>query len=622
VKQKRAKLEPGEDIAQRGFCNKNVIFQVSTEPAECSYKNRNLIFAKLMTSNSRTNTSLPVFWWWGILGLGLIAYIGSLNGPFIFDDRGGILNNPSIRSFFPTLGMFGSGADQTPYGRPIIEFSLAVNYAISGLQPWSYRLLNILLHLAVAGALFEFFRSALSACGWVRDQAVTISGIVVGLWFLHPLQTESVTYIVQRAEALVSLFYILTLLAALRAFAAETGSSTAIYWQKFAVGACALGMATKETMVTAPVAVLLSDLILQRSSLSAVLARWRFYLALAATWLVLAVLMFLFPRSQSVSFHLANIGPLQYFLIQSQAIITYLRLVFWPSGQSLDYWCTPPSLIQAAPYLALLTALFALAVVGAIRRAWWGWSLLLFFLVLAPTSTVVPIITSPMAEHRMYLPSAFILMTTFGGIWIGLNQLGLRKFVWPLAISCALALSVTTFERNLLYRSDIAMWTDVVGKHPENPRARLNLGTSRFRAGQLPEAKEEFHQALRLLPDFPEAQYNLGTALGKQGDIGGARAALAEAIRLRPSYVDAYVNLGNVEVLAGRRSEGMNAYRSALKYDPEQQDANFNLAVQLFEEGNYVAARDYARAARHHVGAQELLRAIESHTSASRSFWP
>jgi hypothetical protein len=261
------------------------------------------------------------------------VYANSLRGGFVFDDILSTVKNPTIRhwstAFFPP-----HRTGFTVEGRPFLNVTLALNWAISGAQVWSYHLLNLLIHLAAGLTLLGILRRVVSPAA---------AAVVALLWVTHPLQTESVAYIVQRAESLMGLFYLLSLYCFIRA--AESGSRVPSW--RFGVGcvaACWLGMSTKENMVSAPVIILLFD----RAFISgSIRAAWRchrrIYLGLFSSWLWLALLVLGTGNRGHTSGFGSGISVAQYWPTQLPAIAHYLRLVFWPAPLIFDYgtqWVT------------------------------------------------------------------------------------------------------------------------------------------------------------------------------------------------------------------------------------------------------------------------------------------
>ncbi len=232
-----------------------------------------------------------------VIVVGLIAYSNSFNGVFILDDLLHIVGNTRIQHLWPPWDVMAHRS------RPVVELSLAINYALGGLNPWGYHAFNLAVHLLAGLALLGIVRRMLQSDrfqGRYTRTAPWLAAAVATIWVVHPLQTESVTYIIQRAESLMGLFFLVTLYCTIRG----AHSSRPRAWYTAAVCACLLGMGSKEVMVSAPILVLLYDrLFLAASFKDIVRKRWPLYVSLAATWLVLGVAYFATMSRQ------ARMGP-------------------------------------------------------------------------------------------------------------------------------------------------------------------------------------------------------------------------------------------------------------------------------------------------------------------------
>jgi Flp pilus assembly protein TadD len=523
-----------------------------------------------------------------VLAISVIAvYCRTFSVPLLFDDNPSIENNPTIRhlgtAFWPPTGT-------TVSGRPILNFSLAVNYALSGTHVWSYHALNLAIHVLAGLTLFGILRHAIA--GRAEAAALAFSGAL--LWALHPLQTESVTYIAQRAESLMGLLYLLTLYGFIRG--AEAGGTGGRPWFAFSTAACLLGMGTKEVMVAAPIVVLLYD----RTFLAGAFRRaWRLrrgpYLALASTWLVPLVFT-LFAGGKGGTAGLGNGVPWwRYALTQLPAILHYLRLCLWPHPLVFDYG---DALVHPSPGLVIP----ALAVAGLVAATAWalvrrpaiGFLGAAFLLTLAPSSSIVPVVTQTVAEHRMYLPSIAVIVLAAAAMhrWTGRAAL-------PLCLLLAACLGVSTFERNGDYRTEEGIWADTVAKRADNERAHNNLGIAYLKdAGRWDDAIAQFRESLRLNGDYVEARNNLGYALqAVPGRLGDAVLQFREAIRQKPDYADAHYNLANALDSLGRTPEAVAQYREALRLRPDFIAAHCNLGLSLSSLGRSQEAIDEYREA-------------------------
>ncbi len=515
------------------------------------------------------------------------AYYDSFHGPFVFDDEPAIRDNPDIRSFATTLRENPAVDTVTAVGRPLLRVSLWANYALGGLDVRGYHAVNLLLHLAVAFTLFAFTRRLLASPRLAPRYAASAGPLALAialLWTVHPLQSESVTYVVQRAEMLGALFYLLTLYAVVRC-AEATVSRGGRAWAVAAVLLCLLGMASKETLATAPLVALAMDRIFFSSSWSALWrARRGLYLALAATWIFQALLVFASAgRKGTVGFAL-SIAWWEYALTQPYYLCRYLALSLWPGPLVFDYGSyVARGAGEIVPYLLVVLALGALTLFALWKRPVLGFLGLWFFALLGPTSSVVPVVTQTGAEHRMYLPLAAVVVLAV----LGVHALARRhpplgpRLAAVLLVLATLALGTRTVLRNRDYQSNIDLWQSSISAWPGNPRVHNNLGFLLARLGRFPEAIARFNEALRLDPNFGRAHGNLANALLSTEQPEEATVHYAEALRLEPHFAENYNNFGKALAILGRRPEAVTRYREALRLSPDFAEAHNNLAWLL-----------------------------------------
>jgi tetratricopeptide (TPR) repeat protein len=377
----------------------------------------------------------------------------------------------------------------------------------------------------------------------------------------------------------MGLFYAATLYFAIRAWEGPRAG----LWSAAAVATCALGMGTKEVMMSAPIMVALYDFVFMAGEAGGLAGvwkrRWRLYAGLAATWVLLALFVATTTRSASVGFFLKGWTPWLYLQTQAAVIVHYLRLVFLPWPMVLDYeWPAATSVVDVLPQGVFLAALFALTAWGLVRRWPAAWLGALFFLVLAPSSSVLPIVTEVAAEHRMYLPLAAVIALAVTGAYVAGRKVlaktgGSGAHVLRAAGAAVAALAVAgcvylTRERNLDYHSSERIWAATVAARPENSRALANLGVTLVELGRPAEAEPYLRRAVAVRPDFPEAQSGLGVALCMQGRLEEGVTHLERAVALEPDYRDAWRNLGEASGALGRRGPAAQAFRAALKSAP------------------------------------------------------
>jgi tetratricopeptide (TPR) repeat protein len=539
---------------------------------------------------------------------GLFAYHNSFEGAFLLDDQPRIVDNVQIRELWPPWKAMAESS------RPFLQVSLALNYAISGVDPWGYHALNVAIHILAGILLFGVVRRMLVSDKLevrYRGTAQWLALAVSTVWLVHPLQTESITYIIQRAESLMGMLFLLTLYCGIRA----CSSPHPHRWSIGAITACVLGMGTKEVMVSAPLLMLLYDYVFVSGSLRRALRlRGWLYAGLAATWLVLAISLAT-SRAEEQMMLVAGIDPLRYAWTQCEVILHYLRLSLWPHPLVFDYaWQTSGSLSSVLPSVAIVLALLAGTVVMLVRRIWWGFWGAWFFLILGPTSSIMPI-ADVAVEHRMYLPLAAVVVVIIIGGHDLLGFIG-RKIGAPanlrrgleagLVGAIVVTLGVATARRNDDYRSAIAMWSDTVAKRPDNPRAHNNLGVALTNQGKSDEAITHYAEAVRLKPDYVDARNNLGTGFMKQGRYDDAIAEYKEAVRVRPSFAEAHSNLGIALMRSGRNDEAAAEFSRALSLNPGSSRTHNDLGTILYRQGRMKeAAAQYSAAIRLQPGFAE-----------------
>jgi tetratricopeptide (TPR) repeat protein len=445
---------------------------------------------------------------------------------------------------------------------------------------------------------------------------------------VHPLATESVTFISDRSESLMGLFYLLTLYCFVEGVRLRNVPSAAdgtlrnlapSLWLCLSVMFCYCGMATKEVMVSAPLLVLLYDRTFVAGTFRGALrGRAALYAGLASSWLLLALLVVAMGGNRgNVAGFGAGVPWWAYSLTQFKAVALYVWLSFWPHPLVFDYGRAlvgnPLAVLPQAIFLLMLVAGTVLALR---RRSPIGFLGAWFLAILAPSSSIVPLASQTMAEHRMYLPLAAVVVISVVGIhrllrWAGMKP---RAFV-VVALALAAGLGFLTEQRNEDYRSELGLWEATVRDYPGNGYAHYNLAVlleeepgrladamSEFRAAirlepgyapahndlgnalvtrpeGIPEAIVEYKAAIFLQPGYAEAHNNLGMALSaRTGSLSDAILEFQTALRLRPDYAEAHINLGNaLSGMPGRLPDAIAEYEAALRVDPDSIEAHFNL---------------------------------------------
>jgi tetratricopeptide (TPR) repeat protein len=520
-----------------------------------------------------------------LAGLGLaalLAYANTFTVPFCFDDLRSIVDNPALRDLrdWRALLVPPSADGATVGGRPLLHLSLALNHALSGQAVWSYHAANLAIHVLAAFALFGVARRTLGRTPFARH-AFPAAWFTALLWALHPLQTESVTYIVQRAESLCGLLYLCALYAFIRGTAPGLGPRGGP-WLVASVAAAWLGAATKEVMATAPLVILLYDRAFVAGTFRAAWqARRGYYLALAATWLLLAALVLSTSGRGGTAGTVTGLSPWAYLASQPLALAHYLRLIVWPFPLLLDHGgsLTYAGPGQALACAALAAALLAGTVAALARSPRLGWVAAWFVVILAPSSSIVPLLDT-LFEHRLYLALA---APVAGLVLLLLTRLG--PVGRTILILTAVAAGSLTFARNATYRDAAGLWRDNARHQPGNARVRFELGNVLLRQGQAAEAAAEFRRAITLRPEYLEVRHNLGAALLRTGALMDAVVAFEATLRLRP-LARTHFALATTYAALGRIDDALGQYEATLRLDQADADARNNRANILLQKGD------------------------------------
>jgi tetratricopeptide (TPR) repeat protein len=531
-----------------------------------------------------------------LVALALATYWNALRTPFVWDDDSAITTNESIRDIAGSL----STTLETPLsGRPIVSLSFALNYAYGQLDTLGYHVVNLAIHIANALLLFGIVRRTLRrkvGDSWtVSPDAVGLAASVI--WLVHPLVSETIDYTTQRTESLMGLFFLLTLYASIRARDVKRKKRL---WTGVAIASCAAGMATKESMVIAPIAVLLYDVVFEfESPGQAFAARRVLYAGFAVTWVELGFIMWRWPRTTVGG---TSASSMTYALNQAEMIARYLRLSVWPGALVADYGVPRPlHLGDVFPQLAFIGVLVVLTIVALVRWPAFGFLGAMFFLTLAPTSSVVPILTEVGAERRMYLPLAAVVVLAV--VLAARASQRWRKTATAALIVVAGALAIRTVVRNRDYESALTLWKSVVDVRPQG-RARFAYGNELLALGRHEEATAQLRLAV---VDNADAKAGLGTALLMQGNI-------EEGIGVLQSFVDANPSLPNrvpARALLGRAHQALaeraltqrdtalaaNEARKAIEFDTNNAGAHNALGAALASQGDLRAAIVEFRAA-------------------------
>jgi Flp pilus assembly protein TadD len=537
---------------------------------------------------------LAPWWAWlvGLAGLFLVmeAYGPALHSPFVLDDL-----------YLPYGD--GSAADLPllswlRFQRPLLMLSYWMNYQMGAADPHVYHTTNVFLHLIVSAIVVAIAWRLLDWAGVEQRMRTALAIFAGGIFLLHPLQTESVAYVASRSDVLSVLFYY----AAFAVFLYSNGET--ISWGRAIAVVVLFGAAaaTKEHTLTLPVLIVLTDFFWNRGG-------WRkngiLYGMLAVACAAGAVLVWrVLFAANTAGFHLRDLSPAQYFFTQCRVLWIYVRLFFVPIGQNVDADIpVSAGLFDQGAVFGLLALLGLVAAAWVVRKRWplASFGVLVFLLLIAPTSSVIPI-RDVLAERRVYLP--FI-----GFILIVLEPLRRLRYRQAVGIGAAalLALTVLTYQRSEVWSSPLTLWQDSVDKSPRKVRPRFQLAFEKYRlqncsaaaadfqaaaslappdylllvdwanaldcAGREEEAIQAFARAIHLDEQRAEAFVGLSAIYGKQHKTTEALNALERAERVDPGITQIYINRGGVFEILGNIPAAIKEYQHALAIDPANRSA-------------------------------------------------
>jgi tetratricopeptide (TPR) repeat protein len=493
----------------------------------------------------------------GALALALAAFEPSLRGDLVFDDYHLPFANPQAGQMPARFWIGGV--------RPLLMATYWANFLLSGTNPLSYHVLNLILHAGTGVLVFFVFKRLLEISGAAGERRwYALFGAT--LYLLHPLQTESVDYIAGRSELVAGFFFFAAWMVFLRSFESETRARTAILVLLLA-GAAVLG---KESAISLPAILIATDLFWAKEGVAAQLRRrLKLYVPFVIGAVAGAVLIL---RSLSGGAGAsAGADPLSYALTQCRVILIYIRMFFIPAGQNGD-WGLPffhSLAADGAWFYVLAMLLLCAATVWLYKRdRLTAFGILIFLLMLAPTSSFVPI-KDALAERRMYAPIAGLILATLA-LALRLRPAGAApKFA---AIGALVLCGWLSWQRSQVWVSDVAFWRDSAEKNPANARAFFGLGTGLVKYHNCAAAIPAFESARSREPSNTEVVWDLASAYQCNKDPAHALPLFRAVAATQPS-ADAYNRIGYLEATLGHGAEAMDAIETALRLDPNNATA-------------------------------------------------
>ena len=539
---------------------------------------------------------LPLF-----LFIGVIAYSGSFGVPFLYDDLPNLADNPSIRTLYPPWDSLTPPAGSGLLRRPLANFSFALCHAFFGWNLAGWHAINLLIHCLSALSLFGIVRRTLEKSpehrqgGTKQRETLFLATVSSGIFLLHPLQTQAVTYLVQRCESMAGLFQLLCLYCFIRA--GESRRST--LWQLLSVFSLFLGTGVKETVVILPFLIPIYDWAFDGRGLLKSFRRWLWlYMGYAGC---IAWLLLLQTGRGMVMAHKGSpeFTGLEYAISQPKVVLRYFRLFIFPRPLCFHYGWRAVSPGEALGYGSFFLGLIFLFVRIAGKRRSLFFLLAACLLPLLPSSSFVPL-NNLAFEYRMYFTVAPLSLLLAGGLLYAGTSIGrftedgrqrsVRIIRWMLASIILLSFGVLTWDRNRDYRTGLDLWRDTVEKCPENPVALNNLGLALANRGRLREAAGEFRQALSLEEDDVVCRTNLADTLLSLKNFDEAQKELAVVLESNPDYAPAQFSLGRLGLKTGDHESARNHLLRAIALRPTFAEAHYNLGILLFLEGDKKAA--------------------------------
>lgn len=528
-----------------------------------------------------------------ICAVGWVIYSNSLHGQFQFDDMGYVARNDSIRDITNIKAIWNALSHPSRF---VGFLTFAANFHFSRSDVFGYHVTNVIIHLFVGITVWWFVRILFQTPRIVNLNGVSkdvyeardwIAFFVAFMFVAHPVETQAVAYIAQRLASMATLFYILTLCLYIK------GRLTQIQWHKLVFFGLAfvttiLGMFTKQITFTLPFMVILMEIMfLNKEGRISWIKRLikPQYVALFVGLLLIIPWMFNFnPKSVfktniASGSHLGDtINPVNYFLTQMEVVPHYIRLLFIPIGQNLDYdWPVSTTLLDPGVIFGILflSGLIALGFYSYKRNVLVSFGIFWFFITASIESSFIPI-RHVIFEHRVYLPSFGCFIAVLPALYRFMRHR--NAYISIVSILIAI-LSVMTYKRNEVWSDHFSMWNDVKQKSPNKARPYNNLAIGYLEQQRNDEALVELNESLRIDPNFAEALNNRGVVWKRKGLYDMALKDLNKAVEINPGYIDAYYNRGNAYHYSGRYKQALESFARVLQINANFTEAYNELGI-------------------------------------------
>jgi tetratricopeptide (TPR) repeat protein len=552
------------------------------------------------TSAIRTVLNSLPFHIFLIILLPLLAYSNTFDVPFQFDDIINIKTNPIIKDFSYILEP--SKAKGLPLGGGLSSrwtgyLTFAMNYKYNGLNAL------LLYAMVILSFCTPFLKRSL-----LKESSAYIALFTALMFVSHPIQTQAVTYIVQRFASLATFFYLAAIVCYIKS-RLLTENPWRYFFYVLSLISAILAMKTKGIAFTLPVVIVLYEFLFLEGTF-----RKRFFYLFPFLLTMLIIPITLLGIDKPIGEMIGNVNEAtrvktdmsrwDYLFTQFAVIVTYIRLLFFPINQNLDYdypiyhtFFTP----KVSLSFLLLLSIFGFGVYMFFRSRTRSRSTRLvafgifwFFIALSVESSIIPIV-DVIFEHRVYLSSVGVSLALASGIFLLLNKFDKKVQTVGIGIFCTMImiLSGAAYSRNHVWRSEISLWSDCVAKSPNKVRPHNNLGDILKKHNHIDEAMNHFLRALQIDPEDADAHNNLGVVIAERGEYDKAIDHYLQALRIKPDSHRTHRNLGNALYKQGRIDKAIDHYLRALRIKPDSHRAHNNLGNALYKQGRIDKAIDH-----------------------------
>jgi tetratricopeptide (TPR) repeat protein len=538
---------------------------------------------KITQFNKKINLLVISALFFGILGF--VIYSNSFSNSFHFDDFSFIYGNDAIKKIMDFKAIWYYWPSRF-FG----IFSFAINYQVGQFAVFGYHLFNLVLHILTTTLVFIFTILTFST-PLMRDKEISkckgiLAFFAAAIFLSHPVQTQAVNYIFQRVTILATFFYLTSLCLYIQSmFLIKIKRRVAIFCYGLSLVAALMGMFTKEIVFTLPVMILFYDFCFLRSDDR---RGWKYSIPFLAMLPVipltafLQTLSFLAP-SASIEIHRFLVSSFSNivlnFLTQCKVIMTYLRLLVLPFNQNLDYDYFLVRILWDIPAIVsfcFLSVVFVIAMRIFSKFRLLAFSIFWFFITLAVEATFIPMIDL-INEHRLYLPMVGVSIFIVSILYYLLGRRKIRLIVVVL-LFVVFFCSLLSYGRNKVWKDEISLWSDVIGKSPKKLRPYNERGLAYFDKGEYDKALIDLTQAVKLNRNYADGFYNRGKVYQKKKEYGKAILDYTEAIKIEPGYAGAYINRGLVYYSSKEYENAILDFKQAIEANPLEIEAYFNLA--------------------------------------------